>query len=122
MTLKLPAGGTPSSQPMLVRESPPARPKSAPKESQQPASRTYTVRSGDSLSKIAAMQLGNADRHGEIQALNPGVRADKLSIGQVLRLPAGSAPAQKSTTKARSESSSPTVAKAVNTPKKSKVQ
>jgi len=122
MTLKLPAGGVESAQPMLVRETTPLKPKPAAREPQAPAARTYTVRSGDSLSRIAAAQLGNADRHGEILALNPGVRPEKLSIGQVLRLPAGSAPAPKSASKARPESSTKTVAKVVDTPKKSKVQ
>ena len=49
--------------------------------------RTYTVRSGDTLSAIASRLLGNAGRWGEIASLN-GIRDPRtLRIGQVLRIP-----------------------------------
>ena len=54
--------------------------------------RTYTVKSGDTLSKIAQQQLGNANRWPEIFLLNRAtVRdPDRISVGQVLVLPVDS--------------------------------
>lgn len=50
-------------------------------------SRTYTVRQGDTLSSIAASQLGSAGRYTEIASLN-GIRdPNAITAGQVLRLP-----------------------------------
>lgn len=50
---------------------------------------TYTIRRGDSLSKIAEAATGDPHRYAELQALNPGVDANHLSVGAVLRLPEG---------------------------------
>jgi LysM repeat protein len=52
---------------------------------------TYTVKSGDSLARIARSQLGSEARWTEIQALNPGVTPKNLKVGQSLLLPVGSA-------------------------------
>ncbi len=53
-----------------------------------PQPRTYTVKSGDTLSKIAARELGNANRYKDIASLN-GIRdPNKVNVGQVLKLPA----------------------------------
>lgn len=49
--------------------------------------RTYTVKSGDTLSKIAARELGNANRWGEIASLNGLRDPNRISAGQQLRLP-----------------------------------
>jgi len=48
--------------------------------------RTYTVKPGDSLSRIAREQLGAASRWPEIQALN-GMTGTVIHPGQVLKLP-----------------------------------
>mgnify|MGYP003631180992 CR=1 FL=1 len=53
--------------------------------------RTYTVKSGDALSVIASRECGTKNRMGEILALNPGLKADKIYVGQKLKLPAGGA-------------------------------
>lgn len=56
--------------------------------------RTYTVKAGDTLSKIAQRELGSKSRINDIIALN-GDRLsdpDDIRVGMVLRLP-GSAPA-----------------------------
>jgi nucleoid-associated protein YgaU len=47
----------------------------------------YTVRSGDVLSRIASNQLGTKDRMNEILALNPGLVADRIQVGQELLMP-----------------------------------
>jgi len=62
---------------------PPAAPAPAP------AAKTYTVKSGDSLSKIAKEHLGNAGAYMKIFELNKDQLSDpdKIQPGQVLRLP-----------------------------------
>ena len=51
--------------------------------------RTYTVVSGDTLSKIAKKLLGNANRWPEIHELNKDVvkNPDLIHPGQVLKIP-----------------------------------
>jgi nucleoid-associated protein YgaU len=52
-----------------------------------PAARTYTVKSGDSLTSIAARQLGAASRWLEIAQLNGLHDPYTLTVGQQLRMP-----------------------------------
>ena len=55
---------------------------------QAAAEQAYEVRRGDSLSSIAAQQLGNSERWREIWALNPRIRRpEQLAVGMRLRLP-----------------------------------
>lgn len=49
--------------------------------------RTYTVRKGDTLAKIAAAQLGNAARWRELSALNAIPNPNLIYPGRVLKLP-----------------------------------
>ncbi|MBI1348533.1 LysM peptidoglycan-binding domain-containing protein [bacterium] len=60
-----------------------------------PASSTHIVRSGDTLSSIAAQYLGSATRFGEIYDANRDRLRDAndLRVGQELRIP-GAIPAQ----------------------------
>jgi Tfp pilus assembly protein FimV len=60
------------------------------------AARTYAVRSGDSLWKIAARTLGDGERWKEIAALNPRTNPDRLVVGEELRLPDGARSATES--------------------------
>lgn len=48
---------------------------------------SYVIREGDTLSAIAKRELGEAKRFEEILALNPGLEAAKLKIGQRIVLP-----------------------------------
>ena len=56
------------------------------KASATPAAKTYTVKAGDSLWRIAAQQLGNGARYKEIKTLN-GLKNNTIHAGQVLKLP-----------------------------------
>jgi nucleoid-associated protein YgaU len=65
----------------------------------QGSGETYTVRAGDTLSGIAASQLGNASRYNEIFVLNQGrpqvgggalTDPGRLTVGWVLELPEAS--------------------------------
>lgn len=51
------------------------------------AVRTYTVRAGDTLSRIAARELGSASRWPELAKLNALRDPNLVRVGQVLRLP-----------------------------------
>lgn len=54
----------------------------------RPSGRTYTVRRGDTLQRIAAAELGRAARWPEIARLNGLRDPNRLAVGQRLRLPA----------------------------------
>ena len=59
------------------------------KPAQAKQGKSYTVRDGDSLWKIAADQLGDGSRYQEIAKLNADVLSDEdsLTIGMTLKLP-----------------------------------
>ncbi|MCA8981412.1 MAG: LysM peptidoglycan-binding domain-containing protein [Planctomycetes bacterium] len=50
---------------------------------------TYTIQSGDVLSRIAQDQLGSVKQVSAILALNPGLDPNRMSVGQVIAMPAG---------------------------------
>ena len=54
--------------------------------------REVTVRTGDTLTRIAARHLGAAGDWKTILRFNPNVDPSKLEVGQKLRLPAGPSP------------------------------
>lgn len=60
----------------------------APTGAAKPSGRTYTVKAGDTLSRIAQAQLGKASRAGEIAKLNGVSLGAVIRVGQRLRLPA----------------------------------
>ena len=75
--------------------------KSDERKPSQPArtsgGRTYVVRNGDSLSRIAARELGEAGRWTEIRDMNPGLDPNRLKVGASIQLPGTTvASAQKS--------------------------
>jgi nucleoid-associated protein YgaU len=50
---------------------------------------TYTVKPGDTLTKIALAELGSKDRWQDIKAVNEGLNVTKpLTVGQILNMPA----------------------------------
>jgi LysM repeat protein len=72
---------------------PSAQPASASKSGSQPpssAGHTYTVQSGDTLSKISKQFYGNANEYTKIFEANRDVLSDpnKVSPGQTLKIPA----------------------------------
>lgn len=69
--------------------------KAPPRGTQRPSTakptasgRTYTVRAGDTLQRIAQRELSRANRWPEIARLNKLRDPDRLAVGQRLRLPA----------------------------------
>lgn len=48
---------------------------------------SYKIAPGDTFSKIAKTQLGDASRWREIQALNPNVDVRMLRVGMEIKLP-----------------------------------
>jgi nucleoid-associated protein YgaU len=67
----------------------PAAATRAPAAAPAPAAKTYTVKSGDTLSAIAKAHLGSAGAYMKIFELNKDQLSDpdKIKPGQVLRLP-----------------------------------
>ncbi len=61
----------------------------APPAKAQGKAKRYTVRPGDTLSEIAARELGSTRRWSEIVELNPGLAPRRLLAGQELQIPAG---------------------------------
>ena len=93
--------------------------KPSPASTPSPAGgRSYSVRSGDTLSQIAQRELGSKDRWRELVELNPGLDPAKLHVGTSIRLPGGEAPRE--TRVARAESAP--AANAPAAPKGSKVR
>ncbi|WP_330331470.1 LysM peptidoglycan-binding domain-containing protein [Streptomyces sp. NBC_00536] len=77
-------------KPAAAAPAPPRPAPMAPKPAPAAKKRTYTVRSGDSLSAIARRELGNEARWRELYAMNKGVvgsNPDLIRPGMVLTLP-----------------------------------
>lgn len=53
----------------------------------QPASRTYTIRKGDTLWSIAQREYGDGQKWRDISAANQSVDPKKLAVGQQITLP-----------------------------------
>jgi nucleoid-associated protein YgaU len=60
-----------------------------PQAAAAPAARTYTVKSGDTLSKIAKEFYGNANDYNKIFEANKDQlnSPDKINVGQELKIP-----------------------------------
>jgi nucleoid-associated protein YgaU len=66
--------------------------------------KTITVRAGESLSAIAARELGSASKYMEIASANNIANPNKISVGQVLKIPIPQTSAPKSNTSSSSSS------------------
>ncbi len=53
----------------------------------KPPARTYTIKAGDTFSRIAAKELGSVARWNEIAELNPSLDSSDLRIGDAVKLP-----------------------------------
>jgi len=74
---------------ITVTGGPAAKPAAATPAAAAPAARTYTVKPGDTLSKIAKEFLGNASAYTKIFEANRDKLSDpdKIMPGQVLQIP-----------------------------------
>lgn len=75
-----PAPGKRSTSGSTAKAKPPAA---------KPSAGSYVVQRGDSLTRIAANELGSAKRWTEIRDLNPGIDPNRLVVGAKLVLPGG---------------------------------
>jgi nucleoid-associated protein YgaU len=75
--------------PSAASSAPPAAAPAASAPAAAPPAKTYTVKAGDTLSKIAKEHLGNAGAYMKIFELNKDQLSDpdKIKPGQVLHLP-----------------------------------
>jgi nucleoid-associated protein YgaU len=73
-------------EPRPLLGSPPFVPKQA--TTNQQTRSTYTVKTGDTLSALAARFLGSSNRWRDIVAANPGVTPETLKAGQSIVIPA----------------------------------
>jgi nucleoid-associated protein YgaU len=88
-TRSRPAIETPPAQPVT-----PVTPVTPPRVEPEVAKPTsYTVKSGDSLAKIARTLYGDEGMVDAIVKANPGLDKDKIFVGQALKLPATGAAA-----------------------------
>ena len=83
---KPPAAPPKGDAPHVTNDVPPPNP--APTAPPPASERTYTVKSGDTLSDIAKRELGATSRAQEIADLNGVTDPTRLKAGQVLKLPA----------------------------------
>jgi hypothetical protein len=72
----------------VVPPPPPPPPAPVPPVPPAPQYRNYTVQKGDiSLRKIAARAMGDANKWRVIQEANPGLKPNRMHVGQILRIP-----------------------------------
>jgi nucleoid-associated protein YgaU len=90
-TLRVEIGGDAAAKPAAppAKQDAPRVASDVPPSAPPPAAeRTYTVKSGDTLTDIARRELGAASRAQELADLNGVEDPTKLRVGQVLKLPA----------------------------------
>lgn len=85
-------GGLPPVEPPLelggkIRAEPTVAGDSATSATRDGTTIRYTIRSGDTLSRIAKDRLGSARRVDDILDLNPGIKPNMIKVGQVILLP-----------------------------------
>lgn len=90
VSLTIPDAGTTTGKAAPAKAEKPAAESAKPSNPSTPASRTYTVKKGDSLQAIASRLLKSASRADEILKLNSDrlKDANMIQVGMVLKLPA----------------------------------
>lgn len=84
----VPTGSTTTTRPVTVNLDPrtvaadPAMPTTA-------GSRSYVIKSGDTLEAIARAQLGDGQKWRQIASANPGINPNNLKVGQSITIPEG---------------------------------
>lgn len=84
----VPTGSTTTTRPVTVNLDPrtvvadPAMPATA-------GSRSYVIKSGDTLEAIARAQLGDGQKWRQIASANPGINPNNLKVGQSIAIPEG---------------------------------
>jgi nucleoid-associated protein YgaU len=73
---------------------------------QRATARTHTVQSGETLASIAKSVYGKSGMYLAIEKANPGINANRLKVGTVLKLPESTAPSASAS--ADSEAITPT--------------
>ncbi|MBU3682737.1 MAG: LysM peptidoglycan-binding domain-containing protein [Phycisphaerales bacterium] len=84
----VPTGNATTTRPVTVNFDPrtvaadPAMPTTA-------GSRSYVIKSGDTLEAIARAQLGDGQKWRQIASANPGINPNNLKVGQSITIPEG---------------------------------
>jgi LysM repeat protein len=107
LTASVATAAKPEAQPAVkVASAPTSDAKARPSSS----TRSYTVRSGDTLSQIAQRELGTKERWRELVALNPGLDPARMHVGRVLNLPGGEPQRETRVAQAEVKPTAPTAA------------
>jgi LysM repeat protein len=88
-SLRLPGGAAVSAPAPAPPRAKVAGNRTAAREQAATGTRTYTIKSGDVLGKIAQRELGSSKRWPEIADLNPGLNPKTLWVGTKILLPTG---------------------------------
>lgn len=80
-------GDPDSSQPNGDTLSGPGEYQPEPLPPAEPASRSYTIRKGDTFWSIAQREYGDGQKWRDISSANPSVDPKKLAVGQQITLP-----------------------------------
>lgn len=77
----------PALEPLTTTTPPPAHVTPPPSEPIAPAARMHTIAAGDTLWSLAVKYYGDGKQSKKIQEANPGLVAEKMSIGKQIIIP-----------------------------------
>lgn len=81
----VPTGSTTTGRPVTVDFDP----RTVVAEPATAGSRSYVIKSGDTLEAIARAQLGDGQKWRQIASANPGINPNNLKVGQSITIPEG---------------------------------
>ena len=84
----VPTGNTTTTRPVTVNFDPRTVVADPPMPSTA-GSRSYVIKSGDTLEQIARAQLGDGQKWRQIASANPGINPNNLKVGQSITIPEG---------------------------------